>query len=61
MNTQRLLCNYMHIMYDAFSCNKGNNEKKTRDYSVITCMYRMMLFLQFTNAFNTYIYRLYIS
>lgn len=27
MNKQRLLCNYMQIMYDAFSCNKGNNEK----------------------------------
>lgn len=52
MNKQRLLCNYMHMMYDEFSCNKGNNEKN-RDYSVITCMYRMMLFLQFTNAYNT--------
>lgn len=30
MNKQRLLCNYMHIMYDVFSCNKGNNEKKQR-------------------------------
>lgn len=60
MNKQRLLCNYMHIMYDAFSCNKGNNEKN-RDYSVysvITCMYRMMLFLSSRMHLTL---RLYIS